>query len=283
MRQGLDNYKFPKKNHWRRWQWNRITERVKIHKPISQSIGIYLTGPDDHDRNVALSKGFKNQNLIGVDLDAHNIATVKENPHVPAISMNLCDLLRQWVTPKIDFIVGDFCCGLTKFIVIDLISTLVHNTSLSVPCIISINLMRGRDAFANPVREYYREYNIKHRGQLFALLLLKHTKIMYAYMSTYKIKHEDDIDPEHLNLCTPELNKLIYANQGECTAEALMMTPVSCSYRSASNRITMDNMIFAYWPKLFTKFGPDPEIDKATSGMVHRIAALKAWRTMRSA
>lgn len=29
---GLDNYKFGRKNNWRRWKWNRIIERLEAHK-----------------------------------------------------------------------------------------------------------------------------------------------------------------------------------------------------------------------------------------------------------
>ena len=41
----MESYKFGNKNNWRRWQWNKIMER--LNKPPKDAVVVYLIGPCD--------------------------------------------------------------------------------------------------------------------------------------------------------------------------------------------------------------------------------------------
>jgi hypothetical protein len=71
------NYKFGTKANWRRWQWNRIVERLAV--PVRDAVVVYLAGPEDLDRPVALSKGFRPDNLIAVDRDGDVVKQLRMN------------------------------------------------------------------------------------------------------------------------------------------------------------------------------------------------------------
>ena len=59
-------YRYGNKNNWRRWAWNRIAEHCPV--PKSEARVLYMPGPEDNDRDLAKRHGFKDWNLIGVDL-----------------------------------------------------------------------------------------------------------------------------------------------------------------------------------------------------------------------
>lgn len=64
------NYKFGRKNHARRWVWNRTSERLRASGfGICESVVLYLAGAQDLDRPVALSHGFRSNNLIAIERD----------------------------------------------------------------------------------------------------------------------------------------------------------------------------------------------------------------------
>lgn len=65
MNTGIENYNFDEKNKWRIWNWNRIRERLTC-KP-RDALVLYLAGPQDLDRAVAMRKGFDPLNMIAVE------------------------------------------------------------------------------------------------------------------------------------------------------------------------------------------------------------------------
>lgn len=135
------DYDYSRKRHWRRWNWNRICERLAV-RP-RDAVVLYLAGSSDLDRPIALERGFKESNLIAVDRES---AVVRElrNSGVITIKGDILDCLVNWPTRHpLHVVLADFCCAPT--------CSLVEKICLceSVPsvhrAVFSINFMRGRD------------------------------------------------------------------------------------------------------------------------------------------
>lgn len=183
MRQGLESYRNGQKKNWRGWQWNRIVERLAV--PVEEALCLYLCGPEDLDREKALSKGFRSENLIAVDLEQVNIDHVRDSGGL-GICHDLGALIREWPADwPLDVIVADYCVGLERVAIclgLDLLrSRAVSATrpTLTVdlregfgyrdwehlvhePTVLALNLQRGRDEFSNGIRR--RLGGEKHRG-----------------------------------------------------------------------------------------------------------------------
>lgn len=107
---GLDSYDSGVKKTWRGWLHNRIEDLLMA--PHSEATVLYLCGPDDFDREYAIARGFKNHNLIAVDLNEDNVRRVRKNGGL-AICHDLTEVVASW--PKdwpIDVVIADFCAGL---------------------------------------------------------------------------------------------------------------------------------------------------------------------------
>lgn len=182
---GLASYEKTQKEHWRRWQWNKIVEKLTAHlqypwerrQVIRDACGVYLVGPDDLDREEALKRGFRNKNLIAVDIDEHRVRSVNERGGV-AVCGNLADLLMFWPeTMPLSFISADLCCGLTDYASHSLGTSINACRGLlgdkkiggkSISTVACINLLRGRDPESNSIRLHHQNFGVeeKHRGAL---------------------------------------------------------------------------------------------------------------------
>lgn len=60
------DYDVGPKNHWRRTIWNEILRRTAGQE--KEKLILYLAGPQDLDRKVALQKGVPDQNLVAIDV-----------------------------------------------------------------------------------------------------------------------------------------------------------------------------------------------------------------------
>lgn len=304
---GLDNYKFGRKNNWRRWQWNIITKTLKnLGKKPQDSICLYLRGPDDKDREVALQKGFKSNNMIAVDINKENIKAAKQNGN-NAIFIGLGPLLSLWgKQPKIDIIVADFCCGMTETVK-EFINDLLLCEGLTDHCILAINLLRGRDPNIKIIQEVVP---IKHRGMLFMKefvyrcflfdmnlgqedvghyhgeITIDHTKS--SKKKVILIRTYDKPLPWRITICEGETaigdlsRKMVLGTIGQyfhTDHNIWKNAERSCfSYKSTSGQI-MDSIVFHFT-------GPNSKHQKVHTacnipGLKGKIAALKAWKTMR--
>lgn len=157
MKQGLDEYTSKQKENWRGWQWNRIVEKLcgprnlgpaGIRNVLKDKTVLYLCGPDAFDREVALSHGFDDCNLIAVDTNADCIANVRRDGGL-GITCTLGELLINWPADwKIDAVVADFCCGFEDasqglpFALWRSPGIQAHTDTMPV---VAVNLQRGRD------------------------------------------------------------------------------------------------------------------------------------------
>jgi hypothetical protein len=148
------NYTSSPKLTWRGWVWNRITERIsKLDRP--DAIVLYLVGPNDLDREIAIRKGFKSKNLIAIDRDEECVKAARRIGSL-AIQATLEDLLVAW--PKdlpISAVLADFTCGLDK-VMNFFQGAILASRAIHPETVIAVNLQRGRDPASNPLREGLR-------------------------------------------------------------------------------------------------------------------------------
>lgn len=164
----IQTYEFGAKNHWRRTIWNEIAKRVDNRR---KAIAIYLPGKEDLDRSIAISKGFKPMNLIGIDRDASVVEKLRSEKKLIICGPAAC-VLDAWDSPtKPSAIFMDFQCGLTEeaFLTMACISTIGQPS----PIICAANFLRGRDhdpLFDLPIDRIRAES--QHRGEQFFSAML---------------------------------------------------------------------------------------------------------------
>lgn len=145
------DYKFGNKNNWRRWSWNRV--RALIEHP-SKEIVIYLAGAGDLDREVAIQKGFRGNNLIAVENDEAVLKTLRDKK-VLTISGDLLDVLEAWPTASersVGVIFADMMHGLEKDFCARFSQLFLHPAFKKT--VVVCNLMRGRDQSSKRLRDY---------------------------------------------------------------------------------------------------------------------------------
>jgi hypothetical protein len=157
---GLESYDSGAKETWRGWQWNRIVERLigtrrlsdkEKRLELAKKTVLYLCGPDDHDRTVALRHGFRSENLIAVDICSDNIAKVRKHGGIGIVS-RLEQVVDGWSGVHIDAIVADTCSGFDNA-AFDLEQSMMRSKAVSHETVVSINLKRGRDPGSNHFRD----------------------------------------------------------------------------------------------------------------------------------
>lgn len=261
--QGLEHYRNGRKKNWRGWQWNRIVERLSV-EPRDATV-LYLCGPEDLDREWALKRGFRNENLIAVDLSPDNVQRVRRGGGL-AICHDLNELVRAWPEDwPIDVVVADFCAGLGDS-ELGLVHAAVFSRGLNrvgpkepVP-VLSVNLQRGRERgdFARGVLSQHRRFDNshtkgfnpgKHRGLMWYLL---------AQRGLFMGKEPP----------APVLE-----------ATHAFMAPSFNSYRS--NRVYMDSVVFR-WPGVpgLSTGGVERRVHGVVAEARRKVAACRALRTM---
>jgi hypothetical protein len=141
------NYKVGPKNNWRRTVWNEILRRTNGREQTE--IILYLAGPQDLDRAIAVEKGVPTQNMVAIDIDCDNVASVRQQ-RLPVLSSDVFAVLRAWPKSQpVCAVILDFCSGLT------LQGLDVYDVFERPPlrnAVVMVNFMRGRDAFTNAIR-----------------------------------------------------------------------------------------------------------------------------------
>lgn len=136
------NYKACRsKNHWRRWLWNRIVERLAV--PPSQAVVVYLAGRDDLDRPIARDNGFRDENLIPVECDPEAAKVLRAKGRL-VIERDLFDACESWKGP-VHVLLADMCCNYTKRITA-MAMKLSYLESFS-NAVIAANIMKGREGW----------------------------------------------------------------------------------------------------------------------------------------
>jgi hypothetical protein len=303
--QGAVAYDDPAKDAWRGWKWNAIADAAtswrrlppsERARQLSQKTVLYLVGPDDHDRRRALARGFANHNLIAVDLVEERVKEVRAAGGL-AICGSLQQVIANWPLDwPIDVIDADFCHGFVSD-VRALHDILLAQFAMSPTAVISLNMLRGRDANSNGIRDNIEEFlkasgtslkhpqNMKHRGMNWIFSWLMYVSRMQTYL---------------LNDCQP----LIHNGQHylalcmDCIREQwASCNPRFNSYKSKTSGQVFDSVVHRLAFYLELKPGSDRrELWKESreagvhflsrscvndEGIRERIAALRAVRTMK--
>lgn len=149
---GKASYDFQGKNHWRRWWANRIAQSCGTARYILRNKRIlFLSGQEGGEGELLIEKGFSKENLVACDIDAKNTKRMREQGF-PAITGDLCTAISTW-QPDLPLhgVCADFCCSLNQSAQ-DFIYALMSSGALHPGLCVGINLMRGRDAISNQVR-----------------------------------------------------------------------------------------------------------------------------------
>jgi hypothetical protein len=141
------DYDFGQKRHWRRWVWNRIAERVDSKE---DALCVYLPGAEDTDKEIAIERGFKAENMIGAERDRDALGVARGNGALVANGDFWDCVLSVGLKRDVSVVFADLCCGL-DLKVISKINILLGSKNFN-NCVFAINLMRGRDAKTNRLR-----------------------------------------------------------------------------------------------------------------------------------
>lgn len=262
------DYDFGPKRHWRRWLWNRIAER--LHVPARDAVVLYLAGAEDHDREEALRRGFRAENLIAIERDDDVLSNLRERK-VLAIEGNASDVVESWnPSRRVHLLLADFCGGVSKE-TLSTIDSAIYNPAFH-EAVIAANFLRGRDAI-DKLWDFMPELKeINHRGVLFCNAALKS-----IYMEM--VHPNDSIGTAEKEALADTLIHLSRASQ--------------MSYKSITNEVTQvfDSVVFRnpfYAITNKKEFYPcysykpiNAKAEKRVNRVRRRIAATLAHRTMR--
>lgn len=266
MTQGLIAYDAKAKRDWRGWQWNRIAERLAV--PVENATVLYLCGPDDIDREKAVARGFRNENLIAIDIVRANIVRAR-NAGGFGIAHDFLDVLWAWPDEwPIDVIVADWCSGFTGG-ALTFLQALFFSPA-SANAVVAVNLMRGRDASSNELRAHATAM-LRAMPQIprsfFSGVndIAKHRGLHFAVWAT---------NAWH-SRCG---SKMLGLEESARLTNAYLASAAFMSYTS-SGRTGFDTAVFN-WPGVHARFR-QKTLDIGPSTARRKIAALRAIRTMR--
>lgn len=266
------NFDFGRKRAWRKWEWNRIEELYYKDTPKKRkrdAVILYLVGPNDFDRKIAIQKGFSNNNIIAVDCCNDNIESVRRSKNLGIIG-KLNDVIRAWGgREKIDIIVADFCCDFNKSI-FAFIQDLVDLPCFNYNTVVSVNLSRGMPGSKSEMVfndiEFMKRKTGSHRGKMIIALyakLVNNYKLRFAALCG----NEDIKDRTLIDFKKSVLH--LY--------DHLLSRSFFYTYKSRSERMWMDSVVFQNtWCFSYQEKTSDKNIKRS-------VAAVKAVRTMKKA
>lgn len=208
----MDNYKFGTKNNWRRWVWNRISDRVSV--PNREAMCVYLPGPNDLDRVEAKRRGFRDHNLIGVERDKKTLVSLRDRD-VLVVDGDFLDVaLAVQKNNRVDVVFGDYMHGLEKGIFNRTVNMMfLPNLRQSV---FAFNFLRGRDASTNEMRGFSSQWidflfpdmaGTKHRGMhLYAWLISELLPIFFQDEMKSSIEDREIVAKRWMSRLDPSLN-----------------------------------------------------------------------------
>lgn len=265
MKTGLDNYDYGIKRNWRRWAWNQLN-------PELDGVVLYLCGPDDYDREIALKKGFKNHNLIAIDINKKNINNVRKNGGI-GICGEIGNIIHHWNSrPKITGIIADLCCGLTAN-VSPIYMSIMESKGFDENCRIVINFLRGREhGLAIDAVSWAKDMFVcdtKHRGILFLIIFFT---IFIDKIEKRNLLIKKNIATLFVHIMQKELNKIELIKMLE-----YLFLPKFYSYKSINKYQYFDSIAFSPKIAIIDHNNFKLILNKKTS---QKITALKAVRTM---
>lgn len=218
------DYDFGSKNNWRRWAWNRLDERIR---DKDAGVCLYLPSADDIDRDIATGKGFKDNNLIGVERKSVALALARRRGGL-VISGDWWEAVQAVARSdtSISAVFADFCYGIPNDrSLVDMINP--FSLPSAVDTVVAFNFMRGRDAPSNGLRVVYEKYVGKHRGKLFA-----HIAMALTVAGVYRniLRHGESIREQWIDFAM----RRVFPRYP--SFDCSVLNPAFASYRSASGQ-----------------------------------------------
>ena len=211
-------YNFSEKNKWRYRIYSYM--RKRINSPHLANI-LYLSGPEDRERSVAVRKGFNPDRMIAVSNDQKIVETLRQQRKL-AIHGDIVDV-AQCFRDELSIISLDLCSGLRwKLRAVALLAM----QSIRENGFLVVNLQRGRDAETNLWREAPGDN--KHRGEQFYTLFMMDIASMIYARRLPEGWHADEI-----------FNWVI---ENDKLVDASKMFPYK-TYSYRSNKVTMDSVV----------------------------------------
>lgn len=151
------------KNQWRRMVANEVLRRTAGRE--KKEFVIYLTGPQDTDRDVFIEKGVPRRNLFAVDHVNENVSRMRDRQNY-GITDEIMNVLWSWPADRpVCAVLLDFCCGFERWI--EELFDAFSNPALRA-AVVAVNLQRGRDKSSNDVRSLLTDHaalDDKHRAK----------------------------------------------------------------------------------------------------------------------
>lgn len=308
-------YDSKSKYHWRRWQWNRIEEKLKRCIPRRRRhdwTALYLAGPEDHDRALAKEFGFQDYNLIAIDRDQSCIDNVRKHGGI-GICGDLDEIVLLWPHDwPVDVIVADFVCGLEVTVLSQFFDMMDYSgVVMTNQTIISTNWQRGRDSTTTDWRKALGEW-----GDLILSLHTQSEDFRLAFSDVHKNRAKGFLATyfyhfwkRYMRGALSECGDQLPGFSGPWTISHVIKqfirdtAPSFHSYRQAPNRPYMDTVVFSalvgaktmtparslrcFLSKMEGGSGPCPsdsvlaQYQPKANHILHKIAAARAVRTMR--
>lgn len=309
---GVNDYLFEDKNRWRIMVWSRIVGRLKrCGKKPQDCLVVYLAGPQDLDRAVAMRKGFLPSNLIAVEIDGARVDGLRDQS-VLTIRADMFDTLMNWRHKrKPDVVYADLCSNLNPK-TIDRLCSVLLTSNVPHETVVIVNFQRGREAknvameflqsrpdfAARLVSEFDRGFGILHRG----LQFLGYLAGTYAGFFNWKTCSPDEL--ASYGAAQKDLKKMdmldnAYLDARERGEDVFSFDEVNGSIDNAmhvirlakpevlsykGNRVTMDTLVF-YQPAKFLMESIVMHRSEKTKlrsrKTTQQVAAVMAHRTMR--
>lgn len=316
---GLEDYDNKTKNDWRNWAWNRTVDHCLPPRPgklapwskvdnrekrrlLADKVILYLCGPDDFDRSVALKHGFRNENLIAVDVNESNVIGSRRQGGL-GVCCAIEELLPNWPQDfPVSGIVADLCCGLTIPPILLIDSLFMSKGIHSSPKVsLVVNMQRGRDAATNDLRDGLASICERYAEEL-DLLCCEGPEWRRRQFKWVQKSLPDSITEIGKNrakhfVCLLALvqNQRLSLFNACCEPASVSMAyklTISSffSYRSKpAGRVIMDSAATVFFPRDEYRIDLDDELKRSMSyksadgreAVLRRIAALRAVRTMK--
>jgi hypothetical protein len=232
-----------------------------------------LPSAEDHDRSIAVKKGFRSVNLIGVERNQKALIAARDRGSL-TVSGDFFDAVEIIARSReVSVVFGDFCCGLDGELPLRL-AELFHIPGLH-RAVFALNLMRGRDPSSSSYRGHADKFCLedalkKHRA------LIAATAACRTVARSIGSQDADKVLARYKLL----LDQLGYAD--ECLN----------SYKSTSGQV-FDSMVFrnpmsSFWKsdvsglnKVWDSRHQAKRNDRRYGNTARSAAAVMAHRTMR--
>lgn len=154
---------------------NLLTEHSKLRQkkkggPHRSKQTVFYLAEQNIDGYLLEKRGFKRCNLIPCNKNKRVVERLRSdgwNAHCGDFSLAIALWPESW---PLDYIIADFTCGF-ELSGLQFMASLVRSKAVHKGTLITLNLMRGRDAFSNPYRESLRQQGcedlrlLKNRAQ----------------------------------------------------------------------------------------------------------------------